>query len=126
MSHFNVSLIVWAKSRDSVHKPQFLKRRERRAEADRTEALLIVYQPSALPLGHTGSQNRLLALLKLIVTARAGHRSQHSVRPVSTLARTAELVRPSPVKAAKKLKSREKNRQGRKGDNLHGFMGAIF
>ena len=28
VSHFNVSLIVWAKSRDSVHKPQFLKRRE--------------------------------------------------------------------------------------------------
>ena len=26
MSHFNVSLIVWAKSQDSVHKPPFLKR----------------------------------------------------------------------------------------------------
>ena len=36
MSHFNVSLIVWAKSQDSVHKPPFLKRRERRDEADRT------------------------------------------------------------------------------------------
>ena len=35
------SLIVWAKSQDSVHKPQFLKRRERRAEADRTEVLLL-------------------------------------------------------------------------------------
>ena len=41
MSHFNVSLIVWARSQDSVHKPQFLKRRERRAEADRTEVLLL-------------------------------------------------------------------------------------
>ena len=39
MSHFNVSLIVWAKSRDSVHKPQFLKRRERRAEADHEHAV---------------------------------------------------------------------------------------
>ena len=39
MSHFTVSLIVWAKSQDSVHKPQFL--RERRAEADRTEVLLL-------------------------------------------------------------------------------------
>ena len=28
VSHFNVSLIVWAKSQDSVHKPQFLKRKE--------------------------------------------------------------------------------------------------
>ena len=39
MSHFNVSLIVWAKSQNSVHKPQFLKRS--RAEADRTEVLLL-------------------------------------------------------------------------------------
>ena len=37
----HVSLIVWAKSKDSVHKPQFLKRRERRAKADRTEVLLL-------------------------------------------------------------------------------------
>ena len=39
LSHFNVSLIVWAKSQDSVRKPQF--GRERRAEADRTEVLLL-------------------------------------------------------------------------------------
>ena len=44
VSHFNVSLIVWAKSQDSVHKPQFLKRRERRAEADRTKVLLLTSQ----------------------------------------------------------------------------------
>ena len=28
VSHFNVSLIVWAKSQDIVHKPQFLKTEE--------------------------------------------------------------------------------------------------
>ena len=41
---FNVSFIVWAKSEDSVHKPQFKKkklRRERSADADRTEVLLL-------------------------------------------------------------------------------------
>ena len=32
---------MWAKSEDSVHKPQLLKRRERRAEADRTKVLLL-------------------------------------------------------------------------------------
>ena len=26
--HFNVSVIVWAKSQDRVHNPQFLKRKE--------------------------------------------------------------------------------------------------
>ena len=46
VGHFNVSLIVWAKSQDSVRKPQFLKRRERRAEADRTEVLLLTSQVS--------------------------------------------------------------------------------
>ena len=44
MSQFNVLLTVWAKSQDSVRKPQFLKRRERRAEADRTEVLLLTSQ----------------------------------------------------------------------------------
>ena len=39
LSPFNVSLIVWAMSRGSVHKPQFLWR-ERTAGADRTEVLL--------------------------------------------------------------------------------------
>ena len=46
VSHFNVSLIVWAKSQDSVHKPPFLERRERRAEADRTKVLLLTSQAS--------------------------------------------------------------------------------
>ena len=52
MSHFNVSLIVWAKSPDSVHKPPFLKRKESRRGSNRGPS---AYQPSALPLGHTGS-----------------------------------------------------------------------
>ena len=41
VTHFHVSLIVWAKSQDSVHKPPFLKRRERTAETNRTEVLLL-------------------------------------------------------------------------------------
>ncbi|WP_419650351.1 hypothetical protein, partial [Thiolapillus sp.] len=55
MSHFNVSLIVWAKSQDSVHKPQFFeeKRKESRSGSNRGPS---AYQPSALPLDHTGSQ----------------------------------------------------------------------
>ena len=53
MSHFNVSFIVWTKSQDSVHKPPFLKREESRSGSNRGPA---AYQPSALPLGHTGSQ----------------------------------------------------------------------
>ena len=53
MSHFNVSVIVWAKSQDSVHKLPFFGR-ERRAEADRTEVLLLT-SLAPLPLGHTGS-----------------------------------------------------------------------
>ena len=35
VSHFNFSLIVWAKSQDSVHKPQFLKRKESRSGLNR-------------------------------------------------------------------------------------------
>uniref|UniRef100_UPI003AF94281 hypothetical protein n=1 Tax=Thiolapillus sp. TaxID=2017437 RepID=UPI003AF94281 len=54
MSHFNVPLIVWAKSQDSVHKPQFFeeKRKESRSGSNQGPS---AYQPSALPLGHTGS-----------------------------------------------------------------------
>ena len=51
VSHFNVSWIVWAKSEDSVHKPQLLKRKESRSGSNRGPS---AYQPSALPLGHTG------------------------------------------------------------------------
>ena len=54
MNHFNVSLTVWAKSQDRVHKPQFLKRKESRSGSNRGAS---AYQPSALPLGHTGSHS---------------------------------------------------------------------
>ena len=57
MSHFNVSLTAWSKSQDSVHKPYFLKRRERRAEADRTKVLLLT-SPARL----TARPNRLTSL----------------------------------------------------------------
>ena len=55
MSHFIVSLTVWAKSQNSVHKPQFLKRKESRSGSNRGPS---AYQPSALPLGH----NRLTSV----------------------------------------------------------------
>ena len=54
MSHFNVSLIVRAKSPDNVHKPQVLKRKDSRSGSNRGPS---AYQPNALPLGHTGSQS---------------------------------------------------------------------
>ena len=56
--HFNVSLIVWAKSQEGVHKPQFLKRKEIPSGSNRGPS---VYQPSALPLGPTGSGVRMCA-----------------------------------------------------------------
>ena len=52
MSYFKVSLIVSAKSQDSVHKPHFLKRKESRNGSHRGPS---AYQPSASPLGHIGS-----------------------------------------------------------------------
>ena len=55
MGHFNVSLIVLAKSQDSVHIPQFLKRKESRSGSNRGPS---ADQPSALPPGHTGSPPR--------------------------------------------------------------------
>ena len=59
VSHFNVSLIVWAKSqdtvhKDTVHKPQFLKRKESRSGSHRGPS---AYQPSAFRLGHAGSED---------------------------------------------------------------------
>ena len=53
VSHFNVSLILWAKSRDSVHKLQFLKRTESQSGSNRGSS---AHESSALPLGHTGSR----------------------------------------------------------------------
>ena len=43
---------MWARSQDSVHKPQFLKKKESRRGPNRGPS---AYQPRALPLGHTGS-----------------------------------------------------------------------
>ena len=45
MSHFNVSFIVWTKSRVSVRKPQFLKRTESRSGSNRGPC---AYQPSGV------------------------------------------------------------------------------
>ena len=61
--HFNVSLIVWVKSPDSVHKPQFLKRKESRSGSNRSPS---AYQPIALPLGYTGSHLRVVRTLRFI------------------------------------------------------------
>ena len=52
-SRFNVSLIVRDKVTDSVHRPQFLKRKESRSGLEPSPS---AYQPNALPLGHTGSR----------------------------------------------------------------------
>ena len=66
MSHFNLSLNVWAKPQDSVHKSQFLKRKESRSGSNRGP---FAYQPSALPLGHPGSRfTRTSDLLHIVLT----------------------------------------------------------
>ena len=46
---------MWAKSQHSVHKPQFLKRKESRSGSNQSPS---AYQPCALPLGHTSSHDR--------------------------------------------------------------------
>ena len=62
VSQFKVSLMVWAKSQDSVQKPQVWKRKESWSGSNRGAA----YQPSALPLGHTDSlQGLSIQLLEL-------------------------------------------------------------
>ena len=78
MSHFNVSLIVWAKSRDGVRKPQFLKRKESRSGSNRGPS---AYQPTALPLGHTGSQLSHPLSLAFISTTYSQSVSVHSLTP---------------------------------------------
>ena len=55
VGHLNVSFIVWSKSQDNVHEPQFLKRNENRSGSNRGRS---AYQPCALPLGHTSSHDR--------------------------------------------------------------------
>ena len=58
MRHFNVSLIVQAKSQDGVHKPQILKNRKKESRSGSNRGPS-AHQPSALPLGHTGSSLRV-------------------------------------------------------------------
>ena len=43
VSHLNVSLVVWAKSQDSVHKPQIFEEKEE-PKRDRTEVLPLTSQ----------------------------------------------------------------------------------
>ena len=76
---FNFSLILWAKSQDSVHKPQFLKRKESRSGSNRGPP---AYQPSALPLGHTGSPPTERAAIYMPCWGRTAPRcvSQHFKR----------------------------------------------
>ena len=50
--HFNVSLSVWAKSQDGVHKPPFLKREESWSRSNQGTS---AYRPSTLLPGHTCS-----------------------------------------------------------------------
>ena len=77
MSHFHGLLIVRTRSPDSVHKPQFLKREESRSGSSRGPS---AYQPSALPLGHTGPHParrkhgalRPQKLLRLIMDGEVG------------------------------------------------------
>ena len=75
VSHFNVALIVWAKSQNSVHKPQFLKGKESLSGSNRGPS---AYQPCALPLGHTASQGSLVAYIHIyIYTLHVRQTRQH-------------------------------------------------
>ena len=96
MSHFNVSLIVWAKPQDSVHKSQFLKRRESRSGSNRGPS---GYQPSALPLGHAGSffqalSSTFLTVLCLARPAAAPPSSDHHLLILQFFSPLS--IRPSP------------------------------
>ena len=79
MSQFNVSLIVWAKSQDSVHKPQFLKRKESRSRSNQGPS---AYQPSALPLGHTGSLPSDGGAVKVYILGYKATEVAHSFYPL--------------------------------------------
>ena len=61
-SHFKVSLFWGTKWPDSVHRPQFLKRKESRS---RFEPRSLAYQPNALPLGQTGSREWNIKRLRI-------------------------------------------------------------
>ena len=81
MSHFNVSLIVWAKSQDSVQKSQFLNRRERRAKADRTKVLLLTSQaPYRWPTpAHNGKES-----YRCVYRLHASIQIPHHIPPTQT------------------------------------------
>ena len=64
VSHSNVSLIVWAKSQDRVHNPQFSKRKESRSGSNWGPS---VYQPSVSPLAHNGSHYLYLSYHRYIL-----------------------------------------------------------
>ena len=70
MRHLNVSLTVWAKSQDSVHKPQFLKRKKSRIGSNRGPS---AYQPRALALDHTGSHLDSVKQVAFQWVSRQGH-----------------------------------------------------
>ena len=56
-SRFNVSYLWGTKSQDSVHRPQFLKRKESRSGFE-PGSLCLPQPPNALSLGQTGSLSR--------------------------------------------------------------------
>ena len=80
-SNFNVSLIVNAKSQDSLHKSQpFWRQRRTEAELSRGPS---AYQPNALPLGQTDSLNRGVSRDCCFT---------NQVLPFPSLVRTAHIV----------------------------------
>ena len=67
--HFNVSLIVPAKSQGGVHKLPFLQRKESWSVLNQGPS---AYQPSALPLGHTACHNLLCVQVQWDATIISG------------------------------------------------------
>ena len=84
MSHFNVSLIAWANSQDSVHKPQFFEEKRKESRSGSNQGLS-AYQPSALPLGHTGSQSVHLGCSPFVVHGGSGNRCVRGIIPICLL-----------------------------------------
>ena len=76
-----VLILYWlqeAKSQDGVHKPQLLKRKENRVWLEHGPS---AYQPSALPLGQTGSLAMCVGIFDFI-----GPWCLHSEQELSTVA----------------------------------------
>ena len=85
---------MWAKTPDSVHKPQFLKRKESRSGSHSGPS---VCQHSALPLGHTGSRSSVKTSPALNAHLLAG--SSECETPVCLL----EVRRVKPPSACRKF-----------------------